>query len=414
MNTHNRNINDPVYGFIRIDGRLINRIISHPYMQRLRHISQIGLSSLVYPGAVHNRFTHSVGAMHLMGRALTTLREKGFDITDDEYSAAQIAILLHDVGHAPFSHTLEGEFLDGVSHEDISLCVMKLLREEIGGEVMDMVIDIFENRYPKRFLHSLISSQLDMDRLDYLNRDSFYTGASEGIVSHERIIAMMTVSPEGEIVFEEKGLYSVEKFVVARRMMYWQVYLHKTALGADFIANGIVRRAIELIREGKDLPAPASLKFLLSHKATAEDITNEYLENYMSVDESDMWSVFKQWIHVDDFILSYLCRALSHRHLFYAKLLPSALGSADVDKIKSSIKERYGLDDDALKYLFNYCEIKNHVYRPREDNIKIISKSGEVNVITEISEQINFTKDKTETKVFICFPKEFRDIVSIK
>ena len=414
MNTHNRNINDPVYGFIRIDGRLINRIISHPYMQRLRHISQIGLSSLVYPGAVHNRFTHSVGAMHLMGRALTTLREKGFEITDDEYSAAKIAILLHDVGHAPFSHTLEGEFLDGVSHEDISVRVMKLLCDEIGGDVMKMAVDIFENKYHKRFLHSLISSQLDMDRLDYLNRDSFYTGASEGIVSHERIIAMMTVSPDGEIVFEEKGLYSVEKFVVARRMMYWQVYLHKTALGADFIANGIIRRAIELIKEGKELPAPPSLKFLLSRKAQACDINDEYLEHYMSIDESDMWSVFKQWIHTDDFILSYLCRALCHRRLFFAKLLPEALPVDDVDKIKTSIIEKYGIGEDLVKCLLSYREIKNHVYRPREDNIKIISKSGEVKVITEVSEQINFTKDKTETKVFICFPKDFKDVISIK
>ncbi|MDD4820299.1 MAG: HD domain-containing protein [Flavobacteriales bacterium] len=412
MNTHNRNINDPVYGFIRIDGPLINDIISHPYMQRLRHISQIGLSSLVYPGAVHNRFTHSIGAMHLMGRALTTLREKGFEVTMDEYTAAQIAILLHDVGHAPFSHTLEGEFLEGVCHEDISLAVMNMLRSEMKNKVLDMAVDIFENKYPKRFLHSLISSQLDMDRLDYLNRDSFYTGASEGIVSHERIIAMMTIA-DGDIVFDEKGLYSVEKFVIARRMMYWQVYLHKTVLAADTLANGIVRRAIELTREGVDLPAPKALKMMLRQKAKKEDINKAYLQCYMSVDETDMWSVFKQWINEDDFILSHLCKALCYRRLFFAKLISSPLEQSDIQKVKDAIKNEYGVDDSLMKYLFTYREIKNHVYRPREDNIKIISKNGDVKNITEVSEQINFTSDKTEMKYFVSFPKKFKGLLSL-
>ena len=409
---HNRNINDPVYGFIRIDDNIINSTISHPYMQRLRHISQIGLSSLVYPGAVHNRFTHSIGAMYLMGRALTTLREKGFEITQKEYTASQVAILLHDVGHAPFSHTLEGEFLDGVCHEDISLAVMNVFKREMKSDVMDLAVEIFENKYHKHFLHSLISSQLDMDRLDYLNRDSFYTGASEGIVSHERIIAMMTIS-DGDIVFEEKGLYSVEKFVIARRMMYWQVYLHKTVLGADILANGIVRRAIELTKNGAVLPAPRALSFLLSKKAKFEDINDEYLNYYMAVDETDMWSVFKQWIMCDDFILSHLCKALCYRRLFFAKLISAPLKEADIQRIKDAIKDEYSVDDEQLKYLFTYKEIKNHVYRPREDNIKIISKSGVVKNITEVSEQINFTSDKTETKYFISFPKSFKHLLEL-
>lgn len=412
MSTHNRNINDPVYGFIRIDDPLISSVISHPYMQRLRRISQIGLSSLVYPGAVHNRFTHSIGAMHLMSRAISTLREKGFEITPHEAAAAKLAILLHDIGHAPFSHTLEGEFLDGITHEDISLAVMAMMRDEFTHPVFDTAVEIFKGGYGKHYLHSLISSQLDMDRLDYLNRDSFFTGASEGIVSHERIIAMLNVSA-GDIVFEEKGLYSVEKFVIARRMMYWQVYLHKTVLGADTLVDGIVRRAAELTAAGRSLPAPEPLRKLLATKASSADLSPQFISTYMDIDESDMWSVFKQWKHQDDFILSYLSRCICERRLFFAKLLSRPLDPAVVNRIGEAIASEYGLDREQVKYLLTYREIKNHVYRPREDNIRIMLRDGSVRNITEVSEQINFTADKTETKYFIAFPKEFRDLVSL-
>lgn len=410
VNTHNRNINDPVYGFIRIDDPLITRVLSHPYVQRLRRISQIGLSSLVYPGAVHNRFTHSVGAMHLMRRAVSTLREKGFDITPEEATAVKIAILLHDVGHAPFSHTLEGEFLDGISHEDISLAVMDGLREEMDDPVMDMAAEIFRGTYPKKFLHSLISSQLDMDRLDYLNRDSFFTGASEGIVSHERIIAMMNVS-DGDIVFEEKGLYSVEKFVIARRMMYWQVYLHKTVLAADALVEGLVRRAKELLAGGEPLPVHEPLRGLLLSKTGCEGLGREFLRRYMAVDESDMWCVFKQWMSHPDFILSFLADAACNRHLFSAKLSDRPLDREQVLLIGNAIKREYGIGNDLLGYLLRVKEINNHVYRPREDNIRIMLRDGRVRNITEVSEQINFTTDKTETKYLISFPKAFKGIL---
>ena len=409
-NMHNRNINDPVYGFIRIDDPLITRVLSHPYVQRLRRISQIGLSSLVYPGAVHNRFTHSVGAMHLMRRAVSTLREKGFDIMPEEATAVKIAILLHDVGHAPFSHTLEGEFLDGISHEDISLAVMDGLREEMDDPVMDMAAEIFRGTYPKKFLHSLISSQLDMDRLDYLNRDSFFTGASEGIVSHERIIAMMNVS-DGDIVFEEKGLYSVEKFVIARRMMYWQVYLHKTVLAADALVEGLVRRAKELLAGGEPLPVHEPLRGLLLSKTGCEGLGREFLRRYMAVDESDMWCVFKQWMSHPDFILSFLADAACNRHLFSAKLSDRPLDREQVLLIGNAIKREYGIGDDLLGYLLRVKEINNHVYRPREDNIRIMLRDGRVRNITEVSEQINFTTDKTETKYLISFPKAFKGIL---
>lgn len=406
--THNRNINDPVYGFIRIDDPLISRVLSHPYMQRLRRITQIGLSSLVYPGAVHNRFMHSIGAMHLMGRAVTTLREKGFEVTPKEATAAKVAILLHDVGHAPFSHTLEKELLDGISHEDVSMAVLELLRKEMPGPVMDMAAQIFRGEYPKRFLHSLISSQLDMDRLDYLNRDSFFSGASEGIVSHERIIAMLDVA-DGDIVFDEKGLYSVEKFVIARRMMYWQVYLHKTVLAADVLVEGIVRRAKELLAQGKDLPVHEPLRSLLASKTGCRGLTPEYMERYMAVDESDMWCVFKQWKASDDFILSFLCDAICSRHLFAAKLSDRPLDETEVSRIKNAIREKYGVGDDLLGYLFTMRRIDNHVYRPREDNIRIRLRDGSVHNITGVSEQINFTTDRTETKYLITYPKEFRE-----
>lgn len=257
--------------------------------------------------------------MHLMGRAIATLREKGFEISPQEATAAKIAILLHDVGHAPFSHTLEKELSGGVSHEEVSLAVMELLRDQWQDPTLDTAVRIFRGDYPKRYLHSLISSQLDMDRLDYLRRDSFFTGASEGIVSHERIIAMMDVE-DGEIVFDEKGLYSVEKFVIARRMMYWQVYLHKTVLAADVLVEGIVQRAKELLSQGVELPVHEPLRSLLQQDTPRREVDRDFLERYMSVDESDLWCVFKQWMGCCDFILSFLCDAVVHRHLFSAAL----------------------------------------------------------------------------------------------
>lgn len=405
--THNRNLNDPVYGFIRIDDPLISAVLSHPYVQHLRRITQVGLTSLVYPGAVHNRFLHSVGAMHLMGRAIATLREKGFEISPQEATAAKIAILLHDVGHAPFSHTLEKELSGGVSHEEVSLAVMELLRDQWQDPTLDTAVRIFRGDYPKRYLHSLISSQLDMDRLDYLRRDSFFTGASEGIVSHERIIAMMDVE-DGEIVFDEKGLYSVEKFVIARRMMYWQVYLHKTVLAADVLVEGIVQRAKELLRQGVELPVHEPLRSLLQQDTPRREVDRDFLERYMAVDESDLWCVFKQWMGCRDFILSFLCDAVVHRHLFSASLADVPPDEPETRRIVRSIQEKYGLPEELLHYLFTVRRIDNHVYRPQEDNIRIKLRDGRVRNITEVSQQINFTTDRTETKYLIVYPKEFR------
>ena len=296
--------------------------------------------------------------------------------------------------------------LDGVSHEDVSLAVMDLLCRQMSSPVMDTARDIFRGDYPKRYLHSLISSQLDMDRLDYLNRDSFFTGASEGIVGHERIIAMMDVA-DGQVVFDEKGLYSVEKFVIARRMMYWQVYLHKTVLAADVLVEGIVRRAKELIAGGTDLPLHEPLRSLLTAPAAGRGaLDDEFLKRYMAVDESDMWCIFKQWCMHDDFILSFLCDAVCNRHLFSARLSDTPPSPQQSERIARTIRDMYGIGEDLLPYLFTVRRIDNHVYRPKEDNIRIKLRDGRVRNITEVSQQINFTSDRTETKYLIVFPKQ--------
>ena len=321
-------INDPVFGFLSIPNELVYDVLQHPYVQRLNRIRQLGLSYLVYPGAMHSRFGHSIGAMHLMQEAVTSLRLKGVEITDEEATAAMIAILLHDIGHGPFSHVLEHTIVDGVSHEDISLLMMERINLDLHGQ-LDMAIAIFKNEYPKHFLHQLISSQLDVDRMDYLCRDSFFTGVQEGRVASERLLKMLDVRND-KLVVQIKGIYSVEKFLVARRLMYWQVYLHKTSVAAEQHLIKILSRAKELARSGKEMFCSPALRYFLYQNVTFElfSPTSEALEQYALLDDTDVLSAIKAWISSDDKVLSALSRSFVHRQLFRGELLDAPLTDA--------------------------------------------------------------------------------------
>ena len=308
-------LNDPVYGFITLNKGILLNIVDHPFFQRLSRIKQLGLTYLVYPGAHHTRFHHAIGAAHLMGQAIHTLQENGFSISEEERISVTLAILLHDIGHGPFSHALEHSFVEGINHENISSLFMDSLNKELDG-ALDMAIEIFDNRYPKKFLHHLVSSQLDMDRLDYLKRDSFFTGVSEGVVSNQRIIKMFTIVND-EIVIKEKGIYSIEKFIVARRLMYWQVYLHKTVLSAEFLLAKILERAREILLSGSKLFVVPSLKILLSQKITSENISQiDFLNSFSKVDDYDVFTSVKVWCDSQDKILSiFKNRSLKNRFI---------------------------------------------------------------------------------------------------
>lgn len=401
-------LNDPIYGFITIRYPIILNLIDHPYFQRLNRIKQLGLSYLVYPGAHHTRFHHAIGCMHLMQNALEVLKVKDIEITEDEELGVLIAILLHDIGHGPFSHALEHTLVHGVTHEDISLLLMDKLNKEFDGK-LSLAIKIFTNKYKKKFLHQLVSSQLDMDRLDYLKRDSFYSGVSEGVVSSDRIINMLNVY-EDELVIEEKGIYSIEKFIVARRLMYWQVYLHKTVLSAENLLVEILKRAIYLARNGGDVYcSPVLKKFLYESYDVSEFEESDILENFTKLDDSDIYSGIKAWCEHSDFTLSSISKSLINRNLPKVLIQREPFEAERIQSLKNQVKESYGITDSEVNHFVISSEIANNAYNALKDKINIKYKNGTIANITEASDNFNI-KALTEPvkKYFVCYPKEFR------
>ncbi len=384
-------LNDPVYGFVTLKDEFILDIIDHPWFQRLRRISQLGLSHLVYPGAVHNRFHHAIGAMNLMQEALEVLKQKGIVITADEELGAILAILLHDVGHGPFSHALEHSIVNGISHEELTLLIMKKLNQEFNGK-LDLAIEIFSDTYSKRFLHQLVSSQLDMDRLDYLSRDSFYTGVSEGIVGTKRIIKMLDVAND-RIVVEEKGIYSIEKYIVARRLMYWQVYLHKTVLSAEFMLVNILKRAKELVQGGAEIFSTPSLKEFLNANFTMEDLREapEVLSKFCFLDDYDVIASMKEWQHDPDRVLSYLSKSLLNRNLFKIKLSSEPWPKELIKKLKTSIASEHDLSEMESEYFVMHEMVDNKAYSPSVENIMIKMKDGSLEDLAQASDHLNIS-----------------------
>ncbi|MFP5470588.1 MAG: HD domain-containing protein [Bacteroidia bacterium] len=404
--TKSKIFNDPIYGFITISDELILQLIDHPYFQRLRRINQLGLSHLVYPGAVHTRFHHVLGCTFLMQQAIATLRSKGIKVTDDEEQAVQIAILLHDIGHGPFSHALENTLVGGVNHENFSNLFMKRLNEQFDGK-LTLAIKIFNNKYHRKFLHQLISSQLDVDRLDYLRRDSFYSGVSEGVVGSERIIKMLNVVKD-ELVVEEKGIYSIEKFIVARRLMYWQVYLHKAVLSAEYMLVQTLKRAKELAKLGKELFATPALKYFLYNDLAKNDFIKkpEVLDHFALLDDSDLLSAFKVWTSHEDKILSDLCKNILSRKLYKIEISNMPISKGYVDKISKKIIAKYKISNAELGYYLLRGKEQNNAYNPKKDHIHILYKNGEIKDITEASDNFNIQAlTKPVTKYFICYPK---------
>lgn len=390
--------NDPVYGFISIPYDIVFDVIEHPYFQRLRRIQQLGLSSLVYPGATHSRFHHSLGAMHLMYRSLEVLKSKGQEITEDESKAAVLAILMHDLGHGPFSHALEGVLVEDLHHEHISMLLMQNLQKEFGKPI-EMAIQIFTNQYPKKFLYQLVSGQLDMDRLDYLNRDSFYSGVSEGVVGYDRIINMLEVHNDN-IVVEEKGIYSIEKFIVARRLMYWQVYLHKTSLVADLMLKNAVLRAKEVYKGNKKQPEiSVNLNFFLSNLLTVSDF-EEHVEKFASLDDYDIFQALKVWMNSEDVILKTLSTSIINRKLFKIEFLEEKKASEKYDALKNKYTE------EEIRFLVLKGAAQNNAYNPSKDNIYIKFKDGSIKEITDITEQWNIRSlSNPVVKHYIAYPK---------
>ncbi|MFK7756048.1 MAG: HD domain-containing protein [Flavobacteriales bacterium] len=384
-------LNDPVYGFVTLKDEFILDIIDHPWFQRLRRISQLGLSHLVYPGAIHNRFHHAIGAMNLMQEALEVLKQKGTDITQDEELGAILAILLHDAGHGPFSHALEHSIVTGISHEELTLLIMKKLNEEFNGR-LDLAIEIFSDSYSKKFLHQLVSSQLDMDRLDYLSRDSFYTGVSEGIVGTKRIIKMLDVADD-RIVVEEKGIYSIEKYIVARRLMYWQVYLHKTVLSAEFMLVNILKRAKELVEQGTQVFATPSLHEFLSSDYSMSDLRGnpEVLGKFCLLDDFDVMASMKEWQHHSDRVLSYLSKSLLNRNLFKIKLSSEPWPLELIDRLTSSIAAEHNLTGAEADYFVMHEMVDNKAYSPSVENIMIKMKDGTLEDLAQASDHLNIS-----------------------
>lgn len=379
-------INDPVFGFLSIPNDLIYDVLSHPYVQRLNRIRQLGLSYLVYPGAMHSRFGHSLGAMHLMHEAIQSLRLKGVNITNEEATAAMIAILLHDIGHGPFSHVLEHTLVDGVTHEDISLLMMQRINQDLHGQ-LDTAIAIFKNEYPKHFLHQLISSQLDVDRMDYLCRDSFFTGVQEGRVASERLLKMLDVRND-RLVVQVKGIYSVEKFLVARRLMYWQVYLHKTSVAAEQHLIKILSRAKELARKGTELFCSPALRYFLYQPVTFDMFspTSEALDQYALLDDNDVLSAIKAWISSEDKVLSALSRSFINRQLFRGELIEAPLTETEKQALNKHYAESLGVSEQDAAYCWCEHVSTSNTYSEKADSIDILYSDGTVRDIAEASE----------------------------
>jgi HD superfamily phosphohydrolase len=396
-------LNDPIYGFIQIPNSLIFDIIEHPYFQRLRRITQMGFSNLVYPGANHTRFHHAIGCMHLMQKAVGVLRFKQIKISKEEENALYIAILLHDIGHGAFSHALEHSIVNGISHEEISLKFMKKLNAEFEGE-LTLAIEIFEGKYPRNFLYQLISSQLDIDRLDYLKRDSFYTGVAEGNISSDRLIAMMNVKGD-ELVIEQKGIYSVEKFLIARRLMYWQVYLHKTGLVAENILVNVLKRAKELADDGVELYASSALKYFLYNEISADNFTVATLEMFSKLDDYDILSAIKEWANHTDKVLSLLSKMIVDRKLLRIEIQQDIFSTEIIDKKIAKAAKKLTLSSEEAQYFVFSQQIRNQAYQS-EKPIFILNKKGKLKDIAEASDQLNIQAlTKPVVKYFICYPK---------
>ncbi|MFW5886714.1 MAG: HD domain-containing protein [Bacteroidota bacterium] len=399
-------INDPVYGFIDIPSEFIHDIIGHPNVQRLRRIQQLGLTNFVYPGANHTRFQHAIGAMHLMSLAINVIRSKGHNITEEEAEASRLAILLHDIGHGPYSHALEFSIVQGVKHEDISLFFMKKLNNEFQGK-LDMAIKIFQNKYPKKFLHELVTSQLDMDRLDYLRRDSFYTGVTEGIIGSDRIIKMLNVVDD-QLVIDSKGIYSIEKFLIARRLMYWQVYLHKTVLSIENLLVNALKRAKELAGKNINLFSTPALHYFLHQTLGKDDFEKnpEVLQNFARLDDTDIICALKEWQEHDDIVLSYLSKAFINRKLYKIELQNQPFGKAYLLEKEKAVLKDLPIDAGDVKYFVFTNEIATHTYSSNDENIRILFKNNELVDIAEASDMLNISVlDKTIKKYFLCYPK---------
>ena len=398
-------LNDPIYGFITIPNALIFDLIEHSYFQRLRRISQVGLSYLVYPGAHHTRFHHAIGCMHLMQSAVQTLRAKGIEISEKEASALYIAILLHDIGHGPFSHALEHSIVTGISHEEISLFYMKELNKEFNGQ-LSLAIEIFEGNYPRKFMHQLISSQLDMDRLDYLKRDSFYSGVAEGNINSDRLIAMLYVVND-ELVLEEKGIYSAEKFIVGRRLMYWQVYLHKTGIVAEKMLVNLLRRANELSKKGEILHSSKAFNFFLVNQISKNNFDFDVLKTFAKLDDYDILSAIKDWISHDDKVLSILSKMIINRNLSKIEIKNEPISEKYFKKIYESNLFELDMSKEELDYfVFTDC-VKNQAYDSSKSRINIYFKDESIKDLTEASDQLNIQAlTKPVVKYFICYPKK--------
>lgn len=399
-------INDPVYGFINIPSELVYDVISHPYFQRLRYIKQLGMTHLVYPGALHTRFHHALGAMHLMGLAIEVLRTKGHTITDGEEEAAILAILLHDIGHGPFSHALEHSLVTGIKHEDLSAKLMHDLNDHFDGK-LTYAIEVFNGTYPKKFLHQLISGQLDLDRMDYLNRDSFFTGVSEGVISFDRIIKMFNVFDD-DLVIEEKGIYSIEKFLIARRLMYWQVYLHKTVIAGEMILVKLLERAKELSAAGEDLFAAPSLKYFFENDISEANFFDhhENLEHFTNLDDQDIYAAVKVWVKHPDKILSKLCQMLTSRNLYKVEMGNEMAPVDRVNFLKDATVNLLGIKPEEARYFVFTDAIQNRAYNAGVGNIKILMKNNDIVDIAKASDLSNLESlQKTVEKYILCYPR---------
>ncbi|MCH7403635.1 HD domain-containing protein [Belliella kenyensis] len=398
-------LNDPVYGFITIPSELIFTIIDHPYFQRLRRIKQLGLTDFVYPGALHTRFHHAIGAMHLMSITLDNLRNKGNEISDEEYEAALIAILLHDIGHGPFSHALEFSLLKSIHHESLSLLVIDELNQQLHGQ-LDLALRIFKNQYERKFFHQLVSSQLDIDRLDYLQRDCFFTGVSEGTIGADRIIKMMAIKND-QLVVEEKGLYSIENFLSARRLMYWQVYLHKTTVSAEKMLINLIGRAKDLVQSGHYIKGTDEFMHFLGNDFTLEDFKNskDLIQVFLELDDYDIWGGIKLWKKDTDYVLRNISSMFLKRNLYKINLNSEEFSKEELQELWSKTQSRLGVPDEDMKYFFSYGAISNNAYVAKE-RIHILTKKGEIIDVAQAADLPNIkAMSKIVKKHYACRAK---------
>ena len=406
MTNERKIVNDPVFGFINIPGGLLYNIISHPLLYRLTRIKQMGLSSVVYPGAQHTRFQHSLGAFHLMSEAIAQLRSKGNEITQEESDGVLAAILLHDIGHGPFSHVLEDTIVKGISHEEISLLFMEKMNKEMNGQ-LDLAISIFKDEYHKKFLHQLVSGQLDMDRLDYLRRDSFYTGVIEGNIGSARIIKMLDIKDD-HLVVESKGIYSIENFLTARRLMYWQVYLHKTSVAYEQMLINSLLRAKELASKGIELFASPALRFFLYNNIDSKEFyrNSTCLENFGQLDDNDIWTALKVWSNHSDKVLSTLSHGLINRNIFKVEISSDPVSEERMESLVDKISQSVQINKEEAVYLISTSSIEKNMYDPADDSIDIIYKDGTIKNIAEASDMLNISLlSKKVKKYYLCYQR---------